>query len=73
LLQEKYSRYYDYKIWVDCSFETGMKRAIERNTEKLDETRLIHDYNTYYYPAQTLHFKKDNPMNAADFVFDNNY
>jgi uridine kinase len=71
LLKKKYLSYYDYKIWIDCSFETGLRRAIERNVEKLDEERLINDYHTYYYPAQRLHFEKDNPLISADLVYCN--
>jgi uridine kinase len=29
LFNEKYLHYYDFKIWIDCSFETGIKRAID--------------------------------------------
>ena len=72
LFKKKHLSYYDYKIWIDCSFETGLQRAINRNVEKLDEARLIHDYHTFYYPAQRLHFEKDNPVAAADIIFDNN-
>jgi uridine kinase len=72
LLQERYLPFYDYKIWVDCSFEKGLQRAIERNIEKLDTDRLINDYLTFYYPAQRLHFEKDNPQRMADIVYDNN-
>jgi len=71
LFQKKYLPNYHYKIWIDCSFETGMQRAINRNVEKLDETKLIHDYDTFYYAAQRLHFKKDNPKACADTVFNN--
>jgi uridine kinase len=72
LFKEKYLPYYDYKIWIECSFETGLKRAIKRNVERLDTEQLISDYNTYYYPAQRLHFENDKPIMAADRVFDNN-
>ena len=71
LFQKKYLGYYDYKIWVDCSFETGIKRAIDRNIENLDEEQLISDYNRYYYPAQQLHFLKDEPQKIADLIFSN--
>lgn len=71
LLQEKYLSYYDYKIWIDCSFETGLRRAIARNVENLDEERLIHDYHTWYYPAQRLHFLNDAPREKADIFFNN--
>jgi uridine kinase len=71
LFQEQFLSFYDYKIWIDCSFETGLQRAIARNVEKLDEERLIHDYNTFYYPAQCYHFKKDNPIDSSDIIYHN--
>jgi uridine kinase len=72
LFKKKYLTHYDYKIWIDCSFKTGLERAIERNVEKLDVERLIHDYEKYYYSAQRLHFEKDDPRQAADIIFNNN-
>jgi uridine kinase len=71
LFQEKYIPFYDYKIWIDCSFETGLQRAVARNSEMLDEKRLVQDYEVYYYATQRLHFKIDNPQRAADIVFRN--
>ena len=71
LFQNRYLPYYDLKIWIDCSFETGMKRAIDRNVERLDKTTLAHDYDTYYYPAQHYHFGKDQPRSCADIIYCN--
>jgi uridine kinase len=71
LFQKGLLAYYHQKVWIDCSFETGLKRAIGRNAEKLDEEKLIHDYNTWYYPAQRFHFEKDRPRQQADIIFDN--
>lgn len=71
LFQEKYLPFYDYKIWIDCSFETGLQRALQRNVEKLDEETLKHDYDTYYYAAQRLHFEKDRPKESADLIYYN--
>ena len=71
LFQQEYLPFYDYKIWIDCSFETGLQRAITRNVERLDEKRLIHDYNTFYYPAQYYHLKKDNPVDSCDIIYYN--
>lgn len=71
LFKKKYLSYYDYKIWIDCSFETGLQRAIKRNVEKLDEKSLRQDYHTFYYAAQRLHFEKDNPKENADTIFIN--
>jgi uridine kinase len=71
LFKKEYLLHYDHKIWIDCSFETGLQRAIKRNIEKLDERNLIHDYETYYYAAQRLHFERDDPQKAADVIFSN--
>jgi uridine kinase len=71
LFKKKYLDYYDYKIWINCSFETGLQRAIKRNIENLGKDRLIHDYNTFYYAAQRLHFQSDNPKESADIIFNN--
>ncbi len=71
LFKKRFLLHYDFKIWIDCSFETGLKRAIQRNVENLDEARLIHDYDTYYYAAQQLHFERDDPQKAADVIFCN--
>lgn len=71
LLKREYLSYYDCTIWIDCSFETGLQRALARNVEKLEQEQLISDYLTYYYPAQRLHLEKDDPHHSADIVFDN--
>ncbi len=70
LFQDRFLPFYDYKIWIDCSFETGMRRALARNVEKLEQKRLEDDYNVYYYAAQRLHFEKDNPVSHADLIID---
>lgn len=72
LFKRKYLVHYDFTVWVDCSFERGLQRAIERNAENLDEKDLIYDYQTFYYPAQQHHFKMDAPMENAGLVIDNN-
>jgi uridine kinase len=72
LFKKKYLSCYDYKIWINSSFETGLKRAVKRNVEGLAEEELIHDYHTFYYPAQRYHFEKDDPVRNADLIFDNN-
>jgi uridine kinase len=71
LLKKKFLVYYDYKVWINCSFETGLKRALKRNIEKLDDERLLSDYHTFYYPAQRYHFAKDDPQGNTDFIFHN--
>ena len=71
LLKREYRDHFDLKIWVDCSFETAMERAMQRAQEGLppDETR--HAYETIFFPAQHLHFRRENPRVAADFIINN--
>jgi len=71
LFKKEYLPFYDFRIWIDCSFETGLQRAIRRNSENLSEEQLIYDYHTFYYAAQRLHFKLDHPQLAADIIFYN--
>lgn len=71
LFKREYLSFYDYKIWIGCSFETALQRALERNVEQLSRERLIHDYEVYYHAAQRLHIQKDHPEASADLIFEN--
>ena len=50
LFKKQFISYYDYKVWIDCSFETGLQRAVKRNVEKPDEEKPVHDYHTFTTP-----------------------
>lgn len=71
LLKREYREHFDLTIWVDCSFETAMERAVQRAQEGLppDETRRA--YATIFFPAQHLHFRRENPRAATDFIINN--
>ena len=71
LLRRALRARYDVAVWVECSFETALRRALERNQEGLDETTLRRDYATVYFPAQRLHVRRDQPHATADLVIDN--
>lgn len=62
---------YDLKIWVECSFETALARALLRNQEGLSQEEIRRDYDTIYFAAQRYHFAKDDPRAHADFVLMN--
>jgi uridine kinase len=72
LFKREYREHFDLTIWVDCSFETAMERAVQRAQEGLppDETRRA--YQSIFFPAQHLHFRRDNPRAAAGFIINNN-
>ncbi len=57
---------FDLRVWVDCSFRTALERAVRRNQEGLPPESLLRDYHTIYFPAQELHFHRDQPRAAAD-------
>lgn len=71
LFKKEFISQFDFRIWVNCSFDNGLKRALKRNQECLQAEDLLYDYLTYYYPAQMHHFNKDNPGEQVDFVFNN--
>lgn len=58
LLKQELLSCYDFRIWIECSFKIRLQRAISRNAENLDPGALLHDYHTFYFPAQRHHFEK---------------
>lgn len=68
LLKRSYRHYYDLTLWVDCTFETALERALQRGQEGLSPAETIHDYNTIYFPAQRIHFDRDDPRSSADLI-----
>jgi len=71
LLKRACRRCFDLSCWVDCSFETALERAIQRAQEGLSPTETIRVFETIYHPAQQIHFERDNPRAAADFILRN--
>lgn len=71
LFKRKYAGLFDLKIWIDCSFETALERAISRSQEGLSTKETVKAYETIYFPAQRLHFERDLPAASSDLVFIN--
>jgi uridine kinase len=71
LFKPAYRRHFDLTGWVDCSFATALKRAIPRCQEGLPPAETIRAFTTIYFPAQRIHFARDNPQGAADFIIQN--
>jgi uridine kinase len=72
LFKREYTKHFDLKIWVECSFKKALARAVERSQEGLTPEETTKAYLTTYFPAQILHGKFDDPKNAADIIFANN-
>ncbi|HXE76375.1 MAG TPA: uridine kinase [Candidatus Xenobia bacterium] len=71
LLRRDLRRHYDLSIWIECSFETALERALRRGQEGLPPAETIRAYQTIYFPAQLIHFALDEPWAAADLVISN--
>jgi len=62
---------FDLAIWIDCSFETALERALRRGQEGLRPAETIMAYETTFFPAQRLHCQRDEPRRLADGVLVN--
>jgi uridine kinase len=73
LLKRKYRDHFDLTIWVECSFETAMERAVKRAQEGLPPDETTRAYETIFFPAQRVHFERDNPRSSADLIIVNDH
>lgn len=71
LLKRAYQAHYDLSIWIECSFDTALERAISRAQERLTPEETIRAFRTIYFPAQEIHFQRDGPKAAAMLVINN--
>jgi uridine kinase len=71
LFKREYREYFDLRLWIDCSFETALGRAIARAQEGLPPEETVSAYRTIYFPAQEIHFERDDPRGAAHLVLRN--
>ena len=71
LFKREYRGPFDLAVWVDCSFATALARALVRAQEGLSPAETIHAYQTIYFPAQKIHFTRDNPRETADLILNN--
>lgn len=71
LLQPAFMADYDLSFWIDCSFKTALERALARGQEGLPPEETIHAYRTIYFPAQIIHFQRDNPRSLATAIVNN--
>ena len=71
LLKRAFQHHYDVSIWIECTFETALERAIARGQEGLSRDETVRAYETIYFPAQEMHFVRDDPRAAARIVVAN--
>lgn len=68
LFKRQYRDHHDLRVWIDCSFETALERALARNQEGLAPDEIMREYDTIYFPAQRMHFELDQPRNSAEVI-----
>jgi uridine kinase len=71
LFKRGYRHQFDLSVWIDCSFECALERAIERGQEGLPPTETSEAFETIYFPAQRIHLARDKPREAADCIVTN--
>lgn len=71
LLKRAFRAHYDLSVWIECSFVTALERAITRAQEGLHPEETVRAYRTVYFPAQEIHFQRDNPRGAATLIVNN--
>jgi uridine kinase len=73
LMNEHLNSYWDYKVYVDASFENTMQRAIIRDNKLFGGTEnVIQLYKKRYIPGQEMYLSMRNPIGASDIVLNNN-
>jgi len=71
LFKRRFRTHFDLACWVECTFETALERALDRGQEQLSVTETIRAYETIYFPAQRIHFARDDPRNSAHLLLGN--
>lgn len=71
LLKRAFQLRYDLSYWIECSFDTALERAVDRAQEGLPPEETVRAYRTIYFPAQEIHFQRDNPKAAATLLINN--
>ena len=71
LFKSNYREHFDLKIWIECSFQTALRRAIARGQEGLPPTETQNAFEMIYFPAQWIHIERDDPCGDADIIFMN--
>ncbi len=72
LLRSELNRLWDFRIFVNVSFEEAINRAVRRDSIRLGgeaDARLR--YEKRYYPGQRIYIEECNPLSLADVIVEN--
>ncbi|MBC6445144.1 MAG: hypothetical protein GDA50_06925 [Alphaproteobacteria bacterium GM202ARS2] len=72
LLRPELNLWWDYRIFIDTSFEIALERAFVRDAPRLGDERSIEDrYRQRYFAGQKIYFDRVNPKSLANIVICN--
>ncbi len=71
LFKRAYRQHFDLAVWIDCSWETALERSVARSQEGLSPDETVRAYRTMFFPAEEIHFARDDPRGAADLIVPN--
>ena len=73
LFKEELINYWDYKIYIDASFDITTQRAIERDSELFGgEDKVIELYKKRYIPGHGMYLSLYEPIQVSDITLNNN-
>ncbi|MDQ8202030.1 hypothetical protein [Pelagicoccus sp. SDUM812003] len=73
LFCERLAAHFDFRIFVDASEETVLRRASSRDVQRLGGMdTLLEKYRRRYLPGQSLYAQRHRPVEQAHLVIDNN-
>ena len=72
LLRPELIDLWDFRIFVDVSFDVALRRAIERDRDLFGTAEVVKKrYHQRYFPAQCLYLDGARPRKKADIVVKN--
>ena len=71
LFKRAYRGHFDLAVWVDCSWETALERSVAQSQEELPPDDTVQRYRMMFFPAEQIHFARDDPRGRADIIVPN--
>lgn len=72
LFKDELLPYWDFKIYIEASFENTMRRAIQRDSDLFGgKDKVIELYKKRYIPGHEMYLSIYNPIEISDFAFNN--
>lgn len=73
LFKRSHQQRFDIRVWIDCTFETALERAMARGQENLPADIARVEYEQTYFPAQRIHAERDDPRGTAHVIVVNDH